>query len=55
MKVLKELYEDAKNIQQKDPAAKHILYVILLLLLIYKFFILLCKNNTHLCIKNRYG
>lgn len=30
MKLLKELYEDAKNIQQKDPAAKHILYVILL-------------------------
>lgn len=30
MKLLKELYEDAKNIQEKDPAAKHILYVILL-------------------------
>ncbi len=30
MKVLKELYEDARNIQKKDPAAKNILYVILL-------------------------
>lgn len=30
MKVFKELYEDAKNIFKKDPAAKNILYVILL-------------------------
>ena len=30
MRFWKELYEDAKNIQKKDPAAKHILYVILL-------------------------
>jgi serine O-acetyltransferase len=30
LKILKELYEDAKNIQEKDPAAKNILYVILL-------------------------
>jgi len=30
MRILKELYEDAKNIQQKDPAAKNILYVIFL-------------------------
>ena len=29
-KILKELYEDAKNIQEKDPAAKNIWYVILL-------------------------
>lgn len=28
--MLKELYEDAKNIQSKDPAATNILYVILL-------------------------
>jgi serine O-acetyltransferase len=28
--IFKELYEEAKNIQQKDPAAKNILYVILL-------------------------
>ncbi len=27
---LKDLYKDAKNIQEKDPAAKNILYVILL-------------------------
>ena len=30
IKILKELYEDAKNIQSKDPAATNILYVILL-------------------------
>lgn len=30
VKMLKELYEDAKNIQHKDPAATSILYVILL-------------------------
>lgn len=29
-KIFKELYEDAKNIQKKDPAAKNIIYVILL-------------------------
>lgn len=29
-RLLNELYEDAKNIQEKDPAAKNILYVILL-------------------------
>ena len=28
-KIFKELYEDAKNIQEKDPAATNILYVIL--------------------------
>ena len=30
MRVWKELYEDAKNIKEKDPAAKNILYVIFL-------------------------
>lgn len=30
MKVFKELYEDAKNIKEKDPAAKNLFYVILL-------------------------
>jgi serine O-acetyltransferase len=30
LKIFKELYGDAKNIQKKDPAAKNILYVILL-------------------------
>ena len=29
-RLLKELYEDAKNIQQKDPASKGLLYVIIL-------------------------
>ena len=29
-KLLEELYEDARNIQEKDPAAKNIWYVILL-------------------------
>ena len=28
--VFKRIYEDAKNIQEKDPAAKNILYVIFL-------------------------
>ena len=41
-RLLKQLYEDAKNIQQKDPAAKNIWYVILLyqgfhVLLFYRF------------------
>ena len=30
LKLIKELYEDAKNIQEKDPAANNILYVIFL-------------------------
>ena len=30
MKILKELYEDAKNIKEKDPAARNILEVIIL-------------------------
>ena len=30
MRLLKELYEDAKNIKEKDPACRNILYVILL-------------------------
>ncbi len=30
MKVLKELYEDAKNIKEKDPASRNILEVIIL-------------------------
>ena len=30
MKVFKELYEDARNIQKKDPAARNILEVIIL-------------------------
>lgn len=30
MKVFKELYEDAKNIQKKDPASRNILEVIIL-------------------------
>lgn len=30
LKCIKELYEDAKNIQKKDPAAKSVLEVILL-------------------------
>ena len=29
-RIIKELYEDAKNIKEKDPAAKNIWYVILL-------------------------
>ena len=30
MRAIRELYEDAKNIEKKDPAAKNIWYVILL-------------------------
>ena len=30
MKVFKELYEDAKNITKKDPAARNVLEVIIL-------------------------
>ena len=30
MKILKQLYEDAKNIKQKDPAARSVLEVIIL-------------------------
>lgn len=30
MKILKELYEDAKNIKEKDPASRNILEVIIL-------------------------
>lgn len=30
MKLFKELYDDAKNIQKKDPAARNILEVIIL-------------------------
>ena len=30
MKIFKELYEDAKNIKQKDPASRNILEVIIL-------------------------
>ena len=29
-KAIKELYEDAKNINSKDPASRSLLYVILL-------------------------
>lgn len=30
IKILKEIYEDAKNIKERDPAARNILYVIML-------------------------
>ena len=30
LKAIKELYLDAKNISEKDPASKNVLYVILL-------------------------
>lgn len=50
MKILKELYEDAKNIQKKDPAAKNIWYVILLyqgfhILIFYRFGHFLYKHR----------
>ena len=42
LKALKELYEDAKNISIKDPAARNVIYVLLLyqgfhVLVFYRF------------------
>ena len=50
MKVFKELYEDAKNIKDKDPAARNILEVILL----YQgFHILVLYRISHFLYKHR--
>ena len=50
IKLFKELYEDAKNIQAKDPAAKNILYVIFL----YQgFHILIFYRIGHFFYKHR--
>ena len=50
MKILKEFYEDAKNIMKKDPAARNILEVIILypgfhILVFHRFahFLYICK------------
>lgn len=46
LKACKELYEDAKNIKDKDPAANNVLYVILL----YQgFHILVFHKIAHFC------
>ncbi len=50
--ILKELYEDAKNIYEKDPAAKNIWYVILLyqgfhILIFYRIGHFLYKNKLY--------
>lgn len=50
MRVLKELYEDAKNIKQKDPATKSIIEVIILypgfhILIFYRFSHFLYNNK----------
>ena len=50
MKVFKELYEDAKNIKEKDPAARNIFEVIILypgfhILLFYRFSNFLYKHK----------
>ena len=51
MKVFKELYEDAKNIKNKDPAARNILEVILL----YQgFHILVLYRISHFLYKHKY-
>ena len=51
MKVFKELYEDAKNIKDKDPAARNILEVILL----YQgFHILVLYRISHFLYKHKY-
>lgn len=50
LKILKELYEDAKNIQSKDPAARNILEVIIL----YQgFHILVFHRIAHFLYKKR--
>lgn len=49
MNVLKELYEDAKNIKKKDPAARNILEVIIL----YPgFHALLLYRIAHFCYRH---
>lgn len=51
MKILKELYEDAKNIMKKDPAARNILEVIIL----YPgFHILVFHRLAHFLYKHRF-
>ena len=50
MKIFKELYEDAKNIKQKDPASRNILEVIIL----YPgFHILVFYRLAHFLYKNK--
>ena len=50
LKMLKELYEDAKNIKDKDPAATSILYVILL----YQgFHVLIFHRLSHFFYKHK--
>lgn len=49
-KILKELYEDAKNIKKKDPAARNILEVIIL----YPgFHVLVFYKIAHFCYKHK--
>ena len=51
MKIFKELYEDAKNIMKKDPAARNILEVIIL----YPgFHILVFHRLAHFLYKHRF-
>ena len=50
IKIFKELYEDAKNIKDKDPASKNIIEVILLypgfhILIFYRIAHFLYKHN----------
>lgn len=51
MKILKELYEDAKNIKEKDPASRNILEVIIL----YPgFHILVFHRITHFLYNHKF-
>ena len=51
MKIFKELYEDAKNIMKKDPAARNVLEVIIL----YPgFHILVFHRLSHFLYKHRF-
>ena len=50
MKIFKELYEDAKNIKEKDPACRNVLETIILypgfhILVFYRLAHFLYKNN----------
>lgn len=52
IKVIKELYEDAKNMTQKDPAIANIWYVIFLypgfhILVIHRFCHFLYKHHIY--------
>ena len=50
LKLLKELYEDAKNIKEKDPASRNIIEV---MILYPGFHILVFHRISHLLYKHK--